>query len=407
MKPLAGVTVLDLTRYLAGPYCTLLLAGLGAKVIKVEPPGGEPYRERPPFGGPRGAAYEKQTAGGIGMAILHRARNKKSITLNLRHPEGVRLFKDLCRAADVVVENYAPGVLDQMGMGYSTLRTSNPRLILCSISGFGQTGPLREWRAYDPVIQAMSGISSVTGYPDRPPVRCGAAVSDTTAPLFAVIGILAALRQREQSGRGEWIDIAMLDTSLFLLPEVWEYFIGGLEPQRRGNDHAGGSPFNMYAARDGYITVAVVTNKDWQNLPAAIGREDLRSDKRFATLLSRRQHIQIIENLIQGWIARWSREEAVTLLQQHHVPAGPVYTLPELLAHPQLLARQMVVDLAHPSAGVMPGIQGFGMPIRFAEQPLHFDQPAPLPGAHNTEIYQRLLGLNADALKRLHAQGVI
>ena len=213
-KPPSGIVVLDLTRYLAGPYCTLLLAGLGAEVIKIEPPGkGDLHRRFPPFVGPQGAASQPQSADDMNVFMLHRARNKKSITLNLYHPEGRELFKALCRKADVVVENYSPGVMDEMGVNYAVLQELNPGLILCSISGFGQNGPLRDWRAYDPVIQSMSGIASVTGYPDRPPTRCGAAISDTVAPLFAVIGILAALRRREQSGAGEWVDIAMLDTS--------------------------------------------------------------------------------------------------------------------------------------------------------------------------------------------------
>ena len=209
-KPLSGVVVLDLTRYLAGPYCTLLLAGLGAEVIKIEPPGkGDLHRRFPPFVGPKGAAGQPQTTEDMGVFMLHRARNKKSITLDLYHPEGRELFKALCHKADVVVENYSPGVMDEMGASYATLRELHPGLILCSISGFGQTGPLRNWRAYDPVIQSMSGLAS-TGYADRPPTRCGAAISDTVAPLFAIIGILAALRRREQTGAGEWVDIARL-----------------------------------------------------------------------------------------------------------------------------------------------------------------------------------------------------
>jgi crotonobetainyl-CoA:carnitine CoA-transferase CaiB-like acyl-CoA transferase len=377
MKPLSGVIVLDLTRYLTGPYCTFLLGGLGAEV----------------YGGLKGAGFVRRTADDMNLGLLHRARNKKSLTLNLRHQEGMRLFKDLCRKADIVVENYAPGVLERMGIDYPVLRDLNPRLILCSISGFGQTGPLREWRAYDGVIQAMSGISSVTGYPDQPPVRCGAAISDTTAPLFAVIGILAALRQREQSGHGEWVDISMLDTSLFHLPEILELFMAGTEPQQRGNDHTVGTPFNTYEASDGYVAVSVVTDSDWQNLLTAIGREDLLTDERFATRISRRQHIEAIG--------------AIEILQRHGVPAGPVLTLPEVMTNQQVLARQMVVDLDHPTQGSLPGMKGFGMPIRFVERPCEFDQPAPLHGAHNAEIYQRLLGLESEALEALRSKGVV
>jgi CoA:oxalate CoA-transferase len=223
----------------------------------------------------------------MGVFMLHRARNKKSITLDLYQPEGRAVFRELCRKADVVVENYAPGVMNEMEAGYAELRTLNPGLILCSISGFGQTGPLRDWRAYDPVIQSMSGLASVTGSPDRPPTRCGAAISDTVAPLFAIIGILSALRRREQGGTGEWVDIAMMDTSFFLQPDLLELLNGGITPQRRGNTHVAGTPLNTYATRDGFVTIAVTTDKNWECLLAALGREDLKADSRFATPLAR------------------------------------------------------------------------------------------------------------------------
>lgn len=407
-KPLSGVVVLDLTRYLAGPYCTLLLGGLGAEVIKIEPPGkGDLHRQFPPFGGPQGAAYQRQTADDMGVTLLHRARNKKSITLDLYHPEGRELFKALCRKADVVVENYSPGVMNEMGVSYAVLKELNPALILCSISGFGQTGPLREWRAYDPVIQSMSGIASVTGFPDHPPVRCGAAISDTVAPLFAVIGILAALRRREQGETGEWVDVAMLDTSFFLLPELLEYLNGGQEPRRRGNSHAAGTPLNTYPTRDGFVTIAVATDKNWHCLLAALEREDLKTDARFATPLSRREHIQMIDEMVAAWLQDRTTADAVAVLQRHDVPAGPVHTLPELLHHPQLQARQMVIDLEHPVTGPIPGAKGFGMPIRFVDHPVQFDQPGPLLGAHNEEIYQNVLGLSDAALAELRTKGVI
>lgn len=407
-KPLAGVVVLDLTRYLAGPYCTLLLAGLGANVIKIEPPGkGDLHRRFPPFVGPQGAASQPRTADDMGVFMLHRARNKKSITLDLYHPEGRELFKALCRKADVVVENYSPGVMDDMGASYAVLRELNPGLILCSISGFGQNGPLRDWRAYDPVIQSMSGLASVTGFADRSPVRCGAAISDTVAPLFAVIGILAALRRREQSGAGEWVDIAMLDTSFFLQPDLLELLNGGITPQRRGNTHVAGTPLNTYPTRDGFVTVAVTTDKNWRCLITALGRDDLKTDARFATPLSRREHVQIIDEMAAEWLRERTTADAVAVLQHHEVPAGPVHTLPELLAHPHLQARHMVVDLEHPSAGLLPDVKGFGMPIHFTEHPVQFDQPAPLLGAHNEEIYGNMLGLDAAALAGLREKGVI
>jgi len=407
-KPLAGLVVLDLTRYLAGPYCTLLLAGLGAEVIKIEPPGkGDLHRRFPPFIGPKGASGKPQTDEDMGVFMLHRARNKKSITLDLYQPEGRGLFKELCRKADVVVENYSPGVMAEMEAGYPELQKLNPGIILCSISGFGQTGPLRDWRAYDPVIQSMSGLASVTGYPDRPPTRCGAAISDTVAPLFAVIGILSALRRREHGGTGEWVDIAMMDTSFFLQPDLLELLNGGIEPQRRGNTHVAGTPLNTYPTRDGFVTVAVTTGKNWECLLTALGRQDLKTDARFATPLSRRQNIQFIDTMLAAWLQEQATNEAVQHLQHSEVPAGAVQTIPELLTHPQIQARQMIVDLIHPSAGILPGAKGFGMPIKFVGNPLQFDSPAPLLGAHNQEVYGERLGVSAAQLSELREKKVI
>ena len=244
MKPLEHIVVLDLTRFLSGPYCTLLLAGLGAEVIRVEPPDGDLYRSHPPFGGPTGTSLTRQSDDDLGLAMLHRMRGKKSVTLNMREPAGIELFLRLAAHADVLVENFLPGTLQAMGLGFPVLQAANPRLVLCSISGFGQSGPYREWRAFDPVVQAMSGISSVTGYADRPPVRAGATVSDSAAALYGVIGILAALRARERTGQGDWVDVAMLDGSFFLLPDLIEFVTAGGEPERRGNGHPTIVPFN-------------------------------------------------------------------------------------------------------------------------------------------------------------------
>jgi formyl-CoA transferase len=408
VKPLDGLVVLDLTRFLAGPYCTLLLAGLGAEVVRVEPPDGDLYRGHPPFGGPRGTSLVRQTEDDLGLALLHRMRGKKSVTLNLRETAGVDLFRRLVTRADIVVENFLPGTLQAMGLGFAVLQAANPRLVLCSISGFGQTGPYRDWRAFDPVVQAMSGISSVTGYADRPPVRCGASVSDTSAALYAVIGVLAALRARERTGRGDWVDVSMLDGSFFLLPDVLEFATGGGEPERRGNGHQGTVPFNVYRARDGWITLCAVAPREWLAVLRAMGRPELASDPRFdPAAVSRRQHREEIDALVQDWVGRRTAEEAVETLQAHHVASGPVRDLHEALDDEQLRAREMVVPLAHPTHGPIPGALGAGMPIKFANHEAAFDEPAPALGAHNAEVYGRLLGLGGDDLDALRAQGVI
>ncbi len=408
MKPLDGVVVLDLTRFLAGPYCTLLLAGLGAEVIRVEPPGGDPYRAHPPFGGPKGTSLTRQTDEDLGLAILHRMRGKKSVTLNLRAVAGVDLFRRLATHADVVVENFLPGTIEKMGLGFPVLQAANPRLILCSISGFGQHGPYRDWRAFDPVVQAMSGISSVTGYPDRPPVRCGAAVGDTSASLYGVIGVLAALRARERTGQGDWVDVSMLDGSFFLLPDVLEFVAGGGVAERRGNGHQATVPFDVYRARDGWITLCAVTAREWQDVLRALGRPELARDPRFdPSASSRRVHREEIDALVQDWVGQRTVSEAVETLQAHHVAAGPVRDLLEAFDDEHLRAREMVVPVEHPVHGPVPGARGVGMPIKFLRHPAAFDAPAPVLGAHNAEVYGRLLGLGPADLEALRVNGVI
>ena len=408
MKPLEGLTVLDLTRFLAGPYCTLLLGGLGAEVIKVEPPqGGEAHRNRAPFGGPNGASMSRQTEDDIGLMVLHRARNKKSITLNLRDPQGTALFKQLVKKADVVVENFSPGTIDKMGLDYATLHAGNPRIILCSISGFGQNGPRRNWRAYDPIIQAASGINSVTGFSDHPPARCGAAISDTTAPLFALIGILSALQLREKTGRGEWVDTSMQDGTFFLLPDLIEHMAAGLTPERRGNTHPGGVPFNVYQARDGYVSICAVSAQNWKSLLGALNREDLLDDPRFTNLQQRMKYRDDVDAVVQAWIEQHTVDEAVAHLQQCEVPAGPVLSPTELVEDAHLIERDMVVDVPHPRHGALSGVKGFGMPIKFVGKSFGFDQPCPEVGQHNEEVYRGLLELDPASLEELRGQGVI
>jgi crotonobetainyl-CoA:carnitine CoA-transferase CaiB-like acyl-CoA transferase len=408
MKPMDGVRVIDMTRYLAGPHCTMLLAGLGAEVIKIEQPGrGDIFRERPPFGGKEGHALKKQNDGDLGFGLLHRARNKQSVTLDLRSDEGKKLFADLCAKSDVVVENYAPGVMEKMGFSYETLKEINPRLILCSISGFGNTGPLKERRAYDPIVQAMSGLMSMTGFPGQPPVRTGAAIADTATPMIAVIGVLSAILRRHTTGRGDWVDVSMLDALSFLMPEVIEYYQGGAIKPPMANRHPGGAPFNSFHATDGYVYVATVTDADWNNLLRAMDREDLIDDPRYASLPDRHERVDEVEALVNDWIKNQPRDQVVDILQSNQVACGPVMNMDEALASEQLRARDMLIPLETPRGEPVPGIMGLGIPIRFADEPVQFDAPAPELGQHTDDVLRSLLGLDEAEITRLKDAGVI
>ena len=377
-------------------------------MIRIEPPGGDEYRRRPPFGGPQGAHLTRQTDADLGMTVLNRWRDKKSVTLNLRDPGGIDLFLRLAARADVVVENFLPGTLGKIGLGFPVLEAANPKIVLCSISGFGQRGPYREWRAFDPIVQGMSGVSSITGFADRPPVRCGASISDTSASLYGVIGILSALRARERTGKGDWIDVSMLDGTFFMLAEVLEFVTSGIAPERRGNGHQGTVPFNVYRARDGWVSLCVVTADEWRGVLASLGRPELIDDPRFGpSPETRRTHREEIDALVQEWVGRHAVADAIATLQANHVPAGPVFDLPEVFQDPHMREREMVLPLTHPTTGPVPGAIGAGMPIKFQNHPARFDAPAPTLGADNADVYGRLLGLDAEALEKLRAAGLI
>jgi len=407
-KPLEGLRVLDLTRYLAGPYCTMMLAGLGAEVIKIEPPGrGDIYRKRAPFAGPKGVSDHQQTPQDVGLGLVHRARNKKSITLNLHEAEGQALLRTLSENVDVVVENYSPGILSDMGCDYDTLKALNERIILCSISGFGQDGPMRDWRAYDPIGQAMGGIMALTGFPDKSPVRCGAAIADTVTPLVAVIGVLSALLRRGVTGKGDWVDVAMLDVLAFLLPEVLEFYQGGMMKFPLENRHPGGVPFNTFAALDGHVSLACITDKDWHALLHAMERNDLLDDARFTDVAKRRSNLETVETLVAEWVGKQKRDSVVKILQRHKVVCGPILSLDEVLESAQLRARGMFPGLVLPTGEAIPGAVGLGMPIRFTEGPLKFDKAAPMLGEHNATIYHQLAGIDELALARLCQRGIV
>ena len=276
-RPLAGVVVLDLTRFLSGPHSTLLLAGLGAEVIKIDDPaGGDPTAGAPPLAGPRGVALERVTPQDYGLAYLKRARCKKSATLNLKHPEGRGLFLDLASHADVVIENFRPGVAERLGIAYEALAARNPRIVYCALTGYGATGPDRDLKAYDLMAQAASGLMAITGSPEGPPTKAGTPLSDMIAGTYAALGVVAALHERNRSGRGQAIDVSMVDClfSMIMDEPLDCYAALGLAP-RQGNRIMRFSPFNTYRSADGWVAIGAATPQEWRGLALALGRQDL------------------------------------------------------------------------------------------------------------------------------------
>jgi formyl-CoA transferase len=394
MKALEGIRVIDWTQAMAAPFCTMNLADMGAEVIKIEPPGeGEPTR--------RVGAVQKN---GHAAEFLSVNRGKKSLTVDLKHPDGVLLMKRLVATADVFVQNYRPGVAKRLGLAWDDLRAVNPRLVYCSISGFGSTGPYADRGGYDLIAQGMSGIMSVTGDEDGPPAKAGIPLSDLAAGLFGAYGILSALEYRAKTGEGQLVDTSLLEAAMALTVwEATEYWATGRTPQRLGSAHRLSAPYQAIRARDGYFTVGANNDKLFEAFCRAIERPDLLEDPRFQTRGSRLQNRGALIPQIEKTTTTEDRAFWLARLDGAGVPGGPINTYPEALADPHVRARNMVVDLVHPAAGA---IKALGIPVKLSETPGAVDRPAPLLGQHTAELLTEL-GLGPAEQQALKDEGVI
>ena len=395
MKPLDGIVVLDQTRVLAGPFCTMFLGEMGAEVIKIE------EREK----GDETRGYGPPFIEGESAYFMSINRNKKSITLNAKHPEGLRILHELSKKADVYAENFRPGTAEKLGMGYEKLNELNPRIIYVSVSGFGHTGPERLRPGYDVVVQGMGGIMSLTGEPDGCAVKVGVSQADMIAGLYAFQGVLLALIARDRTGKGQKVDIGMLDCQASLLTfQAGIYFATGKTPQRMGNRHPTITPYETFDASDGCFILAVGNDKLWGSFCDVMGLQDLKEDPRFAKnrdrVSNRTELHEKLKDLFRDKpVAHWTE-----LFDSRGVPAGPILTLDRTLSHPQVLARDMVKELAHPKAG---NIKCLGNPIKLSDTPGYPDMAPPLHGQHTREVLRMHLGLNDGEIDRLYGEGVL
>ncbi|MBI2527856.1 MAG: CoA transferase [Candidatus Rokubacteria bacterium] len=390
---LQGLRVIDQTQDMAGPFCSMLLADMGAEVLKVEPPEGEPGR-RP--GLPQ--------APGVSAVFLAVNRNKRGITLDLTKPDGVAVLSKLAATADVLVENYRPGVARRLGVDYETLAARNPRLIYCSISGFGQTGPYAGRVGLDLVAQGMSGIMSATGSEGGPPVKVGVPITDLGAGLFAVFGILCALRARRVSGRGQLVDTSLFEAGLALSAwEATEYWYTGQIPRRLGTAHRLNAPYQAFRASDGHFTVGAANSKLWPLFAGLLGLEALVDDPRFKTVGDRVQNRAALEALVEAVTRHKPRAHWLARCEETGIPAGPIYTLPEALADPHAQARGMVQEYEHPQAGPL---KTLGNPVKLSRSPAALRKAPPLLG-EDTEAVLAELGYGAEEIAALRRARVI
>jgi formyl-CoA transferase len=408
MQPLHDLRILGVTVFLAGPFLCMNLARLGAEVIKVDVPGrGDPVRGNGPFAGPQGVHPTPQTAQDISTRFLKRTQGVKSITLNLKHPQGRSMFLALARHADVVIENLAPGSMRRLGLGYAEVSGVNPGIIYCSISGYGQTGPYASQPAHDPQIQGMSGLMDINGHADGPPTRVGIFISDLVTPLYAASAILAALRHKEQTGAGQYLDVSMMDTlaTLMFMEPLEEEMAQGL-PLRSGNNSRGG-PTGLYHVKDADIIITVASDDQWQRLSQALQAPEFLADARFASQENRRVYLEEVRQAIQERLALYTRAEALERLTKADVPCAPVRTAAEVMADTHFYQRGTLQPMRHGLlAEPVPGVTA-GFPVVFSGGPLPELAGAPTLGLHNQEIYGSLLGLRAEQLQQLQEQGIV
>jgi CoA:oxalate CoA-transferase len=399
-QALSDVTVLDLGQVIAMPFCTMLLADLGARVIKVE------SRDR---GRERVSLGIKRVRDGVEErvpAAQYRERNKLAITLELKTPRGVELFKQLVTRADVVAENFSVGTMERLGLGYETLRQTNPRIVYASVTAFGQHGPYAMQRGYDILAQAISGYLSITGFPENPPTKSGQSISDYYAGMLCAFSIVSALHYRHRTGHGQRIDMALLDSLVVALDNLGErYTVGGEILTRTGNIAFTGSSTGVYTTSDGHVAVSAgASDAVWRRFCGIIGRDDLTHDLGFATAAARRDRRDQIGAIIQAWTSKRPKAEVVSLLANAGVPAAPVNNVAEMVADPQVQAREMFVEMDHPIYG---RLKTTGSPLKMSETPGRVRSLAPMPGEHNEEIFCGLLGHSKNDLARWRAEGVV
>jgi formyl-CoA transferase len=390
MQPLEDIRVLDLSRSLAGPYCTMMLGDLGADVIKVERPGqGDDSRGwGPPFVGEPYGPYP-----GESTYFMAANRNKRSVTVNLKSPEGLEIVRRLARLSDVLVENFRTGVLDGMGLGYDELHALNPHLVYCSISGYGRTGPYAERPGYDFVIQAEGGMMGITGPEEGPPYRVGVPIVDITAGMFAATAILAALHARDRTGKGQLVDVSLLNTQVALLSNVGSnYLIGGAEPHRLGNAHPNIAPYEAFRARDRWFAMAAANERQWALLCDVIGQPDLQDDPRFATNSARVSNRAALRAVLNDAFAARDADEWLSSLREAGLPCGPISSVPDVFDHPQAQARDLALETQHPTAGQ---VRLIGFPYLLSQTPAVVRRPPPLLGQHSEEVLTELLGYSA------------
>jgi len=394
VKALEGIKVLDLSRALAGPYCTMMLADMGAEVIKLEMPGkGDDSRSYgPPF-------VEGESA-----YFMSVNRNKKSLTLNMKSERSTEIIHRLIKQSDVLVENFRPGVMKRLGLGFQRVKEMNLQIIYCSISGFGQDGPYRMLPGFDQVMQGMGGIMSITGEPGGPPIKVGVAIADISGGMFAAYGILVALYNREKRGRGQMIDVSLLDCQVALLTyQAGAYFASGEIPQPVGSGHPVIVPYQAFKAKDVYFNIAAGNDKLWKMLCKAIGLEKAIDDPKFATNAKRVENREEIVKVISDIIITKNGEEWLKILTDAGVPCGPIYTMDKIFTDPQVLHRQMLKKLDHPKVGK---VKVTGVPIKLSDTPGEVETAPPILGQHTQEILTEL-GFSDQDIKKLRQEKVI
>ena len=377
MQPLQGIRVLDLSRVLAGPYCTMVLGDLGAEVIKVEPPEGDETRGwGPPFAGGESAYY------------LCVNRNKRDMVINLKTDEGKTILRELALQSDVLVENFRPGTLEKFGLDFATLHALNPKLIYCSITGFGQTGSMKDKPGYDFMIQASGGLMSITGEPDGEPMKTGVAVVDLFAGQNAIIAILAALQARTLTGEGQHLDIALFDSQLGWLANVASnYLISGKLPKRYGNAHANIVPYQSFQASDGWFAIAVGNDRQFARLCELLGKPELAANEKFASNSARVQNREEVIFILASIFKTASVAEWLGKLDEAEIPCGPINNFEQVFSMPQVKERGMLVQMEHPTIGTLPLV---GSPLKMSATPVEYRLPPPLMGEHTEEILREL-----------------